>query len=264
MLKNLAQFTNNFNKFAVMISVVIIGGGNVAFHLAHAFSVCKKIRLRQIYVRNITSVADFQENVPITGTIHLLSDADVYIIAVSDDAISEVSSELSSEKFVVHTSGSVAMNALKNEGKKGVFYPLQSFSKTKDVNFKEIPVCLEADHQDDLKFLENLASLISNQVFYINSEQRSKLHVAAVFVNNFVNHIYKMGNDICEEHEIPFEVLFPLIKETASKIEYIHPKNAQTGPAKRNDQKTIKRHLEILNTQQKEIYQLITKSIQDG
>ncbi len=256
--------SNKFNIFAYMISVVIIGGGNVAYHLSHAFLACDKVVLKQIYARNINSIADFQQHVSITDNLNLLSDADVYIIAVSDDAIQNVSSLLPKNKFVVHTSGSVSINALKNDGNKGIFYPLQSFSKSKEVDFTDIPFCLEAEDESDFILLEKLAATISNKIYRITSDQRSKLHVAAVFVNNFVNHMYKIGNDICEAYDVPFEVLYPLIQETASKIEHVNPDSAQTGPAKRNDQKTIERHIDLLDSNQKEIYQLITKSIQNG
>ncbi|WP_322790497.1 Rossmann-like and DUF2520 domain-containing protein [Tenacibaculum tangerinum] len=155
------------------------------------------------------------------------------------------------------------MHALQNSGPKGVFYLLQSFSKDKEVNFNEIPFCLEAENKEDLQLLETLAKSIGKNIYHINSEQRKQLHVAAVFVNNFTNHMYKIGADICNEHRVPFEVLQPLIQETAQKIITLSPEAAQTGPAKRNDQKTIQEHLALLNTEQKEIYKLITKSIQN-
>ncbi len=247
-----------------MISVVLLGGGNVAHHLAEAFLASKDVTLKQLYARNVKSINHFQNKVSLTDNLTLLEDADVYIIAISDDSISELSNQLPENKLVTHTSGSVSMKSLKNKGRKGIFYPLQSFSKTKPVDFNEIPLCIEAENTKDLSLLEKLAHYISPKVYKISSEQRSKLHVAAVFVNNFTNHMYKIGNDICNQYDVPFEVLLPLIKETASKIEEVSPNEAQTGPAKRNDQETIKRHLNLLDIKQKEIYQLITKSIQNG
>lgn len=230
-----------------MISVAIIGNGNVATHLFNAFTKANKVSVTKINSRKST----------------IISDADVTIIAVSDDSISKVSEKISSN-FIVHTSGSVTMKSLKNKGRKGVFYPLQSFSKNKKVNFNEVPFCLEAESEKDLELLEKLASYIGQKIYRITSEQRKKLHVAAVFVNNFTNHLYKIGNDICDEYNVPFEVLHPLIQETATKIETLSPKNAQTGPAARNDKKTIKNHLDLLNKQQQKIYKLLTKSIQNG
>ena len=248
-----------------MIKIAIIGGGNVATHLANAFSKTKEVALVQMYARNIAQIEHLKHQTSITNSLDLLVDADIYIIAVSDDAIGAVSSKIDKKNsLVVHTSGSVAINSLKNNGRKGVFYLLQSFSKDKNVNFDEIPFCIEAENKQDLVLLESLAKSIGKKIYSINSEQRKQLHVAAVFVNNFTNHMYKIGADICEKHLVPFEILHPLIQETSAKITELHPKDAQTGPAKRNDQKTIKNHLDLLTEKQQEIYQLITKSIQQN
>ncbi|MFK8061117.1 MAG: Rossmann-like and DUF2520 domain-containing protein [Polaribacter sp.] len=230
-----------------MISVLIVGNGNVATHLQKAFLMADNIMVTQINSRKL-------ENIPKT---------DITIIAVSDDAIAEVSSKIKNS-FVVHTSGCFSMNDLKNKTSKGVFYMLQTFSKEKEVDFSEIPFCLEAENEMDFQFLEKLAKSIGKKIFKIDSKQRKALHIAAVFVNNFTNHLYKIGNDICKENNVPFEVLQPLIKETASKIEKLSPQKAQTGPAIRNDKKTIKNHLDLLNKEQQKIYKILTKSIQNG
>lgn len=248
-----------------MVKVVIIGGGNVATHLVKAFSKTKEISLVQLYARNHEQIAHLKHYTSITNKIDLLADADIYIIAVSDDAITEVSSKINQKNsLVVHTSGSASLNSLKNNGRKGIFYLLQSFSKDKIVDFSAIPFCLEAENKNDLILLEKLANSIGKKIYHINSEQRKRLHVAAVFVNNFTNHMYKIGSDICSKHKVPFEVLLPLIQETAKKIIELTPEEAQTGPAKRNDKKTIQNHLELLDFEQQEIYKLITKSIQNN
>jgi len=141
---------------------------------------------------------------------------------------------------------------------------LQTFTKGKEVDFKNIPICIESQFNDDYNVLKKLADSISDKVFTINSEQRRSLHVSAVFVNNFVNHLYSIGNTICDEHQIPFEILQPLIKETADKIMSLSPHEAQTGPAKRNDQTTIQSHLDFLSDgNHKNIYKLLTQSIQE-
>jgi predicted short-subunit dehydrogenase-like oxidoreductase (DUF2520 family) len=133
------------------------------------------------------------------------------------------------------------------------------------VNFKEVPLCLEAENESDLELLKKVATAISDKVFEINSEQRKSLHVSAVFVSNFVNHLYHIGNKICNEHNVPFDILKPLIMETAHKIEMLSPQDAQTGPAKRKDTTTINKHLALLSDEnQKEIYKLLTKSIIDN
>src|SRR5690606_8304058 len=126
-----------------------------------------------------------------------------------------------------------------------------------------IPICLEAENPKDLELLHKVANLISDKVFDIDSEKRKALHVAAVFVSNFVNHLYRIGEEICTENAIPFEVLKPLIAEVADKINYLNPKDAQTGPAQRGDKQTINAHLEFLKDypKQQEIYRLLTQAI---
>ncbi|MFY9244003.1 MAG: DUF2520 domain-containing protein [Polaribacter sp.] len=230
-----------------MISILLIGKGNVATHLYNVFSSIDVLKVTQLNSRKL-------ENIP---------QADVTIIAVSDDAIAKVSSKIKNS-FVVHTSGSVALKDLKNNTKKGVFYMLQTFSKDKKIDFSKVPFCLEAENDDEYLLLERLAKLIGEKIYKINSEQRKTLHVAAVFVNNFTNYLYKIGEDICKKNNIPFEVLHPLIMETSQKIKTLSPEKAQTGPAIRNDKKTIKNHLNLLNKEQQEIYKILTKSIQNG
>jgi len=162
----------------------------------------------------------------------------------------------------VHTSGGSSIKALKTNGNKGVFYPLQTFSKEQNIDFKSIPICLETENKEDLILLKKLANIISNNVFMIDSEQRKYLHIAAVFTNNFVNHLYKMGFDICIENNISYEALYPLIQETAQKIMHTKPDNIQTGPALRNDKIIIEKHLNLLSGEKNKIYQLLTESIQ--
>jgi len=155
------------------------------------------------------------------------------------------------------------MKALKNQKNKGVFYLLQSFSKEKEINFSNVPICLEAENKSDLTKLEKLASLLQGNIYHLSSLQRKKIHVAAVFVNNFTNHMYTIAHNICEEHNVPFNILQPLIEETSQKIKNLTPKEAQTGPAKRNDMETIKNHLNLLSKSQQELYLKITQSIQN-
>lgn len=230
-----------------MISVLIVGNGNVATHLFKAFSKANDVVVSLIGSRTLTEIPH----------------AEITIIAVSDDAIPSVSAKIKNT-LVAHTAGNVALTALKNTTRKAVFYPLQTFSKDKKVNFKEVPFCLEADDKNDLRLLEKLALTIGEKVYNITSEQRKSLHLAAVFVNNFTNHMYKIGDDICKKNNLPFAILQPLIQETADKILALPPEKAQTGPAIRQDTNTIKNHLENLTKNQQEIYKLLTKSIQYG
>lgn len=229
-----------------MISVLIVGNGNVGTQLFEAFQSINTLKVQLISSRNL-------KNIPA---------AEITIIAVTDDAIGEVSSQISND-FVVHTSGSVPLSGLENRTRKGVFYLLQTFSKDKKVDFTEVPFCLEASTENDLKLLEKLARYLGQKIYHITSEQRKAIHVAAVFANNFTNHLYKIANDICETHKVPFEILHPLIKETAEKIKVLSPSQAQTGPALRKDAETIKNHLFLLSEKQQEIYKIITKSIQN-
>ena len=250
-----------------MIKITIIGYGNVAQHLIDAFEQNSKVSIEQVFSRNENTVVNSYSSIKIISNWNDLLPADVFIIAVSDDAIAEVSEKFSlKNQLVVHTSGGVDLEILSKKNRRGVFYPLQTFTKGKKVDFKKIPICIEAEQDNDLKILEQLVALISEKTHLINSQQRKALHVAAVFVNNFVNHLYQIGSEICQENQIPFSILEALITETASKIERLSPKNAQTGPAKRNDKGTIDAHLDFLKSDvsKQEIYKLLTQSIQNN
>lgn len=247
-----------------MIKVSIIGSGNVAQHLIQAFQLNSQIELVQVLARDLKNVAH-QDSNRITSDYTQLQEADLYIIAVSDGAITEVSSALPFEnRLIAHTSGTVGLDGLNSKNRQAVFYPLQTFSKDKPIDFKSVPICLEAENENDLQILKQLAHSISNAVYEINSEQRKALHVAAVFVNNFTNYLYQLGNEICIENHVPFDILKPLILETAEKLLTLSPKEAQTGPAKRNDVSTIEAHESFLsNENQSTIYKILTQSIQN-
>ena len=249
-----------------MIKVVLIGSGNVAHHLIEAFAKSKIVEVTQVFSRQKESVSPLFDSNKITDDYNNLAKADLYIIAVSDDAIATVSSQLAfKNRLVVHTSGSVSLDVLDKKNRKGIFYPLQTFSKNKAVDFSSIPICLESENETDFELLKNVGDSISNSVFKINSEQRKALHVSAVFVNNFVNHLYQMGNEICEANKVPFQILKPLILETANKVMTLSPAAAQTGPAIRNDKQTIASHLDfLLEENQKNIYTILTQSIQNN
>lgn len=249
-----------------MIRVSIIGSGNVAQHLIVAFSKTTDIELVQVFARKDAAVAHLTSPDKIYTNFNDIIAADLFIIAITDDAITEVSAAIPfSNELVVHTSGSVSIEAINDKNRPGVFYPLQTFSKSKEVDFKTIPICIETKNEKDFQILEKVAKSISNSVYKINSEQRKALHIAAVFVCNFVNHLYQIGNNICIENNLPFDILKPLIQETANKILSLSPNQAQTGPAKRKDSQTINAHLSFLSDDnQKEIYKMLTKSIIDN
>ena len=246
-----------------MIRVVILGAGNVATHLINAFSNAQNVSIEQVYARRQKSLDKYTNKVATTTNLDDLKTADIYIIAIADDAIAALSSLLPQKNkvLVVHTSGSVNINAIDERFRRGVFYPLQTFTKDQSIDFDSIPICLEAQHKEDLVLLEKLASSISGDTYFIDSEQRRNLHIAAVFVNNFTNHMYYIGHQICSEHMLPFQILNPLIEETARKVSTTFPVQAQTGPAKRKDENTVARQLNQVPKDYQEIYKTITKSI---
>lgn len=248
-----------------MITVSIIGSGNVATHLISAFNKAEGVSLAQVVTRNPIAVAPLLDASQIITDYHDMLPVDLVILAVTDGAIAAVSEQLPFEnQMVVHTSGSVSMTALHPKNHGGVFYPLQTFTKGKEIDFSTIPLCLEAERQSDYELLETAAKAITSVTYSVNSDQRKALHVAAVFVCNFVNHMYQIGSDLCDEHQLDFGLLQPLIQETATKIISLSPQEAQTGPARRQDSATINAHLSILNkSNQKELYTLLTKSIID-
>lgn len=249
-----------------MIRVSIIGSGNVAQHLIKAFSKTTEIELIQVFSKNKQSIIKTITTVEVISKFDDLIPVDVTIIAVTDSAVGQVSKQIPfTNQLVVHTSGSVTMNALDAKNRKGVFYPLQTFSTSKEVDFSIIPIFLEAQNDTDYKTLEIVAKTVSNSVNIISTEQRQALHIAAVFVSNFTNYLYQIGYEICIENNLSFDVLKPLILETSNKIVTLSPNDAQTGPAIRKDTETINQHLAILTDEsQKKIYKLLTKAIIDN
>ena len=248
--------------FLGMLSIVLIGTGNVARHLFDAFSNCEGLQILQVAGRNKKALEYFSKTTNVTNDQNNLADADIYIIALSDDAIDTVSQQLNvKNKFIIHTSGSVAMRPIPNN-RAGVFYPLQTFSKNRKIEFKQVPICIEAENEADVKLLNKLAGILSDNVNTISTEQRRALHLAAVFVNNFTNHMFTVANDICREHGLSFSILVPLMLETIHKIEEVPPFEAQTGPARRNDAGTMNKHIKLLRTKnQKKIYSVLSESI---
>ncbi|WP_435131852.1 Rossmann-like and DUF2520 domain-containing protein [Formosa sp. A9] len=246
-----------------MISVVLLGAGNVATHLYKAFKSSDSVTVSQWYNRHLSSISTYQNEVAITDTLSELKPADIYIIAVSDDAVAQISEALPfKDRLVVHTAGAVSAYDLSKNNRRGVLYPLQSFTKDAEMDFKNVPLCLETLDKADFKILKDLAEAIGSPSYKISSEQRKRLHLAAVFANNFTNQLYRITHEITEDNLIDFDILRPLILETAKKVQHMSPYMAQTGPAVRRDKKTIKKHLKLIeNPHHKAIYQLLTDSI---
>jgi len=253
-----------YSYFSSMISVVLLGAGNVATHLFKAFNNAENIVINQWYNRSLSTISSYKNKVEIIDDLSLLKDADIYIIAVSDDAIAGLSEQLPfKNRLVAHTSGSVGVYDINKKQKRGVFYPLQTFSKDAEMDFANVPICIETIDKKDYHTLKELAVSIGSPTKKVNSDQRRVLHLAAVFVNNFTNQLYRVGHEITESEGAEFDLLKPLIFETAKKIQELSPYMAQTGPAKRHDKKTIKKQLKQLeNKHHKDIYELLTNSIQ--
>jgi predicted short-subunit dehydrogenase-like oxidoreductase (DUF2520 family) len=247
--------------------IAIIGAGNLATRVSLEFH-NQGVEIVQVYSRTITSALTLSKLIGcpyVTKTEMITTNADIYLVSVSDIAIDELLKEVNfKNKLVAHTAGSIAMEELKNfSDNYGVFYPLQTFSKYQEVDFTQVPICIEGNTPENEQVLKELASVISRDVRIITSEQRKQLHLAAVFACNFVNHMYSVAAEIVHQKNLPFDILLPLIAETASKIKNISPLDAQTGPAVRNDKNIISNHLEMLDNDPnlKEIYSLLSESI---
>ena len=247
-------------------SIVFIGSGNVATRLAIALHLAGKTIL-QIYNRSEqrASTLAIKLGVEFTTDVSAINrEADMYILSVSDNALEEVINKLDlNDQFIVHTSGTSPMDSLSKFSNHGVFYPLQTFSTEVSISFKNVPLCLQANSIENLELLQGLAYAISENVQQINSEQRRVLHVSAVFASNFTNYLYAVAEDILGKNDLSFELLKPLIEETAEKLKAHAPHEAQTGPARRNDRKIIEEHLGILAKypEYHKIYKLISEQI---
>ena len=244
-----------------MISVVLIGFGNVGQHLFKALKK-KKVKVLQVYSPSQKAVK--KKGTPFIHEVSEIMEADLYIIAIKDDAIPSFTASLPfNNRLVVHTSGTSGIQSIASNQRRGVFYPLQTFSKKAKVPWKNIPICIEAEQEKDLKLLQKLGALLSEKVVEISSEERQKLHLAAVWVNNFSNHLFHLAEIYLKENSLDFNLLKPLMKETVKKLDDFSPAEAQTGPAKRHDVKTIETQIGLLHDlKQKEIYTLLSESIQ--
>lgn len=250
--------------------IVLIGCGNVGYHLGRRLKK-RGVHIVQVHSRTKKRAKRLAKkiNVPYTTDLgEIVADADLYILAVRDDVIGEVAakiSERSSNALMVHTSGATPSTVFAPyTNRYGIFYPLQTFSINRAANFKTIPLCVDAVELEDFIFLKQLAEQVCRNVYHITDEQRAILHVAAVFVNNFTNHLFHIGENIVEKEGLSFDILKPLMQETVEKIMKHPAKSMQTGPAIRGDKKTIERHLDYLEQypDYQELYEKITKNIQ--
>lgn len=244
------------------MKIVIIGSGNVAYHLAKAFTQ-NNIKVSQIFGRNEVELSKISSEFNIPFSTDQLEDAEFYIIAVSDSAVENVSELIKNENtLVAHTSGSLPMEILKGNYRKASFYPLQTFSKTKNLEYSKIPFFIEAENQIDEKSLFELASIISENVETSDYEKRKYIHLTAVFACNFVNHLFARAKEISDSQHLDFNYFIPLIDETVEKIHHLEPKSAQTGPAVRGDERVLKLHEVLIKDEEhRKIYNTMNESI---
>jgi predicted short-subunit dehydrogenase-like oxidoreductase (DUF2520 family) len=252
------------------MSIVLLGAGNVGWHLGHRL-VQQGLTVSQVYSRYLPKALELADALNCQGICQLEAlnvNADLYILAVSDAAIAPLSDLLSQRLTtaarIIHCSGATPTDAIcQYFTDRGVLYPLQSFSRQRPVHFQQVPLCVCASTSHFQSQLLSLAQQLSGKSKLMEDEQRLKLHLAAVWVNNFTNALYGIAEELVAENDIPFDWLLPLIAETAAKVQTLSPALAQTGPAIRGDQQTIDRHLSILHQhpQWAALYKLLTDEI---
>ena len=248
-----------------MIRLVLIGTGKVAQRLYDLWKNNEVVSVVQVVGRNKIRLSRFGGTATESSISNLVEDADIYLLAVPDAAIEEVSRQVTGTgKFIVHTSGTAGIDHLSEKHRPGVFYPIQTFSRDRPPDLKTVPICIEATRAADLQLLKQLGNTLSERVQEVTSENRKVIHLAAVFANNFTNHLYHISQELMDSLPMPREILQPLIEETASKLREISALDAQTGPALRNDELTIDQHLRILkNPGHRDIYKLLSNSIRN-
>lgn len=248
------------------MKVIFIGAGRLATHLAIELSKLS-FDILQVYSRTDLSAIELAQKVYAKATSNIReinSHADIYIFSVKDSALPELLDQIPPNNgFWIHTAGSIPLGIFeKYNNRYGVLYPLQTFSIDRNLDFRTIPIFLEANSKEDLKILFDISKRISDKVYSLSSEKRQYIHLTGVFACNFVNHMYSISQGILEKEGIPFETVLPLIDETAAKVHSLSPKDAQTGPAIRYDENVINKHIQLIeDTDLKEIYSLISKNI---
>lgn len=256
-------------KFVGMMKVTLIGAGNLATQLGKSLKKAGVI-ISQVYSRTEDSARTLGELLEaewLTDIKALRDEADVYIFSVKDSVLCELISEVCKsrgDKLFLHTAGSMPMSCFEGKALRyGVFYPMQTFSKTKDVDFERVPVFIEGNSIETEDVIRSLANKVTQRVIRLSSADRKYLHLAAVWACNFTNYCYTVASDILGEHGIPFDVMLPLINETTEKIQKISPKEVQTGPAVRGDRNVMSKQLELMNGKEdlQELYQMLSKGI---
>lgn len=245
---------------------MLIGAGNAAWHLGHAL-LNSEIRVQLLYNRDKDRGLKLASEINCKFSTDLAEakTSDLIIVAVNDAAISEVLERLPGiPGTIVHCSGSIGMNVLSNYSNSyGVFYPFQTFTSGVELDFRKVPVCIEASDSITLELLWQLAHKLSDTVRELNSEQRRKLHLSGAIANNFSNHLFSLASDYLTENNLDRELLLPLIAETVNKLKQLSAREAQTGPARRQNKEIINEHLNMLDNKPelKNLYSLISDSI---
>lgn len=261
-------------KTRVQKTIVIIGCGNVAWHVAKHLVSLKSFRVSVYNHQDNSALQAFKKELKCrteAGFANISADADAYFICVTDRFISHVTEALhikNPKAILVHTSGSAKRTDLGDKMfTTGVFYPLQSFSKSAEINWQKVPVIIEAGNRNAEKSIADLAGLFSKRVITLGYRDRLRLHLAAVLVNNFTNALYVSAFDLLGEskagNELHFKLLLPLIGQTTSNIETMKPREAQTGPARRGDEAVMKKHLDLIAKQEdlRKIYKQLSRLI---
>ena len=251
------------------MQIVLIGAGRLATNLGQALRnagheiVC-------VYSRTMLSARELVDKIggrPVDRVEVLPMAADAYVIAVKDAVLAEVIAAVTKGReaqVFMHTAGSMPLSMFEGRTRHyGVFYPMQTFSKERLVDFAEIPVFIEANDETARKVVRTLAESVTERVCELSSDDRQYLHLAAVFACNFTNHCYAMAADILEEHGMNFDVMLPLVDETARKVHQLHPLDAQTGPAVRYDENVIRHQMQLLRNHpfMKDLYEKLSLHI---
>ncbi len=251
------------------LSIVMIGAGNVAFHLTLGL-LKAGIRVKQVYSRTAESALPLAFSIGASYATEIedvMDNADLYIVSLKDSVLEDILPKLvkrNPDALFVHTAGSVSIDIWKGlTGRYGVMYPMQTFSKQREVDFCKVHFFIEANNSDDTELLRKVASRLSPNVFEASSEQRKYLHISAVFACNFTNHMYAVCEHLLKEHGLPFSSMLPLIDETAMKAHQMSPVDAQTGPAQRNDINIMEQHIGMLESEPElaDIYKAISNNI---
>lgn len=252
------------------MKIVIIGSGNLATQLSLAFKAVGK-DVVQVFSRTEEHAKELADKIGCnytTLTEDIRQDADVYIFSVKDDALSGLVASICHKRpngLFLHTAGSMPMDIFRGHvSRYGVFYPMQTFSKNRKVDFREIPCFVEGSDEEVLAEIHSMAASISDHVVDCDSEKRKKMHLAAVLACNLTNHCYRLAERLLESEQIDFQLFFPLIEETARKVKDMSPKDAQTGPMVRYDQNVMQMQMSMLSDERtREIYRLMAESIHE-